>query len=899
MGNQSARYLVGIDLGTTHTVVAYADLTQGREAPIARFPIPQLIAPGEIAPRPLLPSVRYHPAGEELAQESLKLPWPQPEIGDPVSSPVIGELARKLGAKSQGRLVASAKSWLCHANVDRTAAILPWGAPKEVVKVSPLIASASYLAHVRAAWNYRFPAYPLEAQELVLTIPASFDEDARALTVQAAQIAGLNRLHLLEEPQAVCYDWLYRHRADLISMAHHRSLLVVDVGGGTTDLTLIRIEPAQKAPKLTRIGVGDHLLLGGDNIDLTLAYLLEERLATGQKLTAAEFSQLIESCRLAKERLLADPGQKTATVTLLGSGTKLIGQARSASLTRDEVERIVLDGFFPHVSLYERPQGTRLGLVEFGLPYAADAAITRHIAAFLSAHHTVPDAVLVNGGVFLSPAIRGRLLEVLKSWRQHEVLVLDNPHPDFAVASGAVAYALARRGIGIKIGGGIARSYFLLVEGQRGAAQGVCLFPKGTEEGQEIVLKGRVFALRLGQPVRFHLFSTPEDTPHQVGEVIPLEGERLLPLPPLTTVIPGSQSETQVHLAARLTEIGTLELECIGVKDEQRFKLAFELRKPSALPQDASHPHLEQAMALIERYFGKKSKAVIPGAVKHLVHELERLLGPRHRLDAPLLRELADCLLAGCKSRRRSAEHERVYFNLTGFCLRPGFGYPLDDWRMTQAWPWYPQGVQFGHIVQNWAEWWTFWRRIAGGLSPAAQQQIFADLGEYLDPHKARKAEELKSKSYENIVRLAASLEYLLTEAKICLGEWLIARLKDPKEPEEILLWAIGRLGSRIPFYASSHHVVPKETAEDWLGRLLARESKCKGFGLVLLARMSGDRARDVDSTLREQVLRKLKHSKAPSSWSRLVQEVVPLSGEDQRQLLMEDLPPGLKLVAG
>ncbi len=920
-----ARYLVGIDLGTTHTVVAYADLTQGQVAAgfkptltIERFFIPQLTAPGEIAPRPLLPSVRYHPAEGELARESLELPWPQPDIGDPVPTPIIGELARKLGAKSQGRLVVSAKSWLCNPNVERTADILPWGAASEVPKVSPLIACASYLAHVRGAWNFKFPDHPLEQQEVVVTIPASFDEDARALTVKAARITGLSNLHLVEEPQAVCYDWLYRHRADLGLIADSRLLLVVDIGGGTTDLTLIRIEPAPKLPKLTRIGVGEHLLLGGDNIDLALAHLAEERLLGPQQsdragfaLRAAEFSQLVESCRLAKERLLAAKSSETATVSLLGSGARLIGGARTVTLSREEVHSLVLEGFFPRVSLDEHPQGKRSGLVEFGLPYAADPAVTRHIAAFLRAHARtarealgdpetppVPDTVLLNGGVFLSPAITRRLLEVIGSWRSAPILALDNPHPEFAVAAGAVAYAMARRGFGPKIGGGAARSYFLVVEGERGKPQGVCLLPRGTEEAQEILLKERVFALRLGQPVRFHLVSSTEAS-YQPGEVVPLDHERLDPLPPVVTVLAkGERGEVKVHLAARMTEIGTLELECVA-EDGRRFKLDFELRrKPSALFQDASHPHLAQAQAAIERYFGKKSKEVVPTAVKTLSHELEKLLGPRHRWDAPLLRELADGLLEGNKSRRRSAEHERTWFSLAGFCLRPGFGYPLDDWRIDQVRPLYSQGLQFVHVIQNWAEWWTFWRRIAGGLDQPFQQAIFAELCAYLDPARAKKPEVLKQRSYENIIRLAAVLEQLKPEDKIRLGEWLLERLTDPKEPEEILVWALGRLGTRVPFYASSHCVIPNEVAENWLRRLLDRPSKLKGFGLALLARRASDRTRDIDPALRAQVVEKLKRNKAPASWIRMVNEAVELSSEDQKHLLGEALPPGLKLLA-
>ncbi|HHJ38169.1 MAG: molecular chaperone DnaK [Methylothermaceae bacteria B42] len=923
------RYWIGIDLGTTHTVVAYADRKLGKNAPIERFAIPQLIAPGEVAERPLLPSVRYHPIEGEIAPESHSLPWPQPDINDPVPSAILGEFARQLGVKSQGRMVTSAKSWLCNSNVDRMAEILPWGAPKEVPKVSPLTASASFLAHVRGAWNYRLPDYPMEDQEVVITVPASFDDAARALTLGAARQAGLPQIHLLEEPQAVCYDWLNRHQNNLRLLNNVRLLLVVDLGGGTTDLTLIQVEQGKKQPKLTRVGVGNHLLLGGDNIDLMLAHLAEEHLIDqGQKLSPADFYQLIEQCRSAKERLLTEDSPESATVTVLGSGSKLIGGARSVELTREEVRHIVLDGFFPEATLSDHPHGKRLGLVEFGLPYVSDPAITKHIAAFLCLHTQaarealgdasappVPDAILLNGGVFRSHIISQRLLDIVSSWSSQGLLHLDNPRPDFAVAAGAVAYAMARQGLQLKIQGGAARSYFLVVEDERGDTRGICLLPKGTPEETEVILENRIFALRLGKAVRFNLVTSNEDTNYQPGEIISLENEDYANLPPSAVALdPQSsdgESEINVKLAAQLTEIGTLQLHCIAADNpKQRWQLEFQLRKSSPAPQDflsteSSHPNINEAKTLIGEVFGKKSKSVSPKLVKTLRGELEKCLGSRDGWDINLLRELADHLLDGLKYRRRSPQHERTWFSLTGFCLRPGFGYPLDDWRLEQSWNLYQPGLQFVNVIQNWAEWWTFWRRIAGGLNPEQQLQIYQDIKDYIDPVKARKgkmASLAKQHSYENIVRLAAVLELLPVEDKIQSGNWLLTRLqKNPKEPEQSA-WALGRIGCRIPFYASSHHVVPKEASQAWLEKLLQLDFKKKpalGFAAALLARMSGDRVRDIDESLRQAVIKKLRQSKAPASWIDMVsQPVSELSQEDEKRMFGESLPPGLKLIA-
>ncbi|HHH28533.1 MAG TPA: Hsp70 family protein, partial [Polyangiaceae bacterium] len=460
---EDSRYIVGIDLGTTHTVVAYVD-TRRPDAPIQELLLDQLVAPGEIDLRPLLHSLRYHPSAGELSESDRHLPWSPTELRG-VPDGIVGQLARDLGAKVPGRLVASAKSWLSHTGVDRTAAILPWGAPEGVEKVSPVGASASYLAHVRDAWDHRFEDHPIAEQQVVLTVPASFDEGARALTIRAAREAGLSKVRLLEEPQAAFYDWLGRNEADIDTrVAKMHLALVVDVGGGTTDLTLIQVEMRESGPRLTRVAVGDHLMLGGDNMDLALAHDSEAKISSKggpqKKLGAGQFTQLIQQCRSAKERLLASDAPESVKVTVLGGGRKLIGGSRSTSLTRALVHERILDGFFPDVEASARPSRKRGAIVEFGLPYVADAGITRHIAAFLDRHSDVareafpdgtfadgalpvPDAVLLNGGVFKGHTLAARTLEVLGRWRGGEAPErLENPAPELAVARGAVAYGL-------------------------------------------------------------------------------------------------------------------------------------------------------------------------------------------------------------------------------------------------------------------------------------------------------------------------------------------------------------------------------------------------------------------------------------------------------------------------
>jgi molecular chaperone DnaK (HSP70) len=921
---QSQHYIVGIDLGTTHTVVAYAS-TEKNNQTIELLAIEQLVAPGQVAARPLLPSVRYHPAPEELSAADIAFPSYGADSQLSESLVVIGEAARLLGAKTKGRFVTSAKSWLSHPSVDHNAAILPWGSSDEVSKVSPIDASASYLAHIRTVWRHKFPDAPLEEQDLVITVPASFDEAARSLTLEAAKIAGLPRVRLLEEPQAVCYDWLRLHTSTLKqALTDVHLLLVCDVGGGTTDLTLIKVEAGEHEPKLTRIGVGDHLMLGGDNIDLALAHLVESRLGDQNKrLSAADLSQLLEQCRIAKEQLLAKDAPEQVSVTLLGGGSKLIGGSRSVVLTRDEVHTLALDGFFPLSSIDDLPDRKRSGMVEFGLPYAAEPAISKHIAGFLKLHATastealkgqgrVPDALLLNGGVFRSQPITERLLSLLNSWSTQPPKLLENKHPELSVAYGAVSYAMARRDKKLKIGGGSARSYFLLVDTEHSTEQqGICILPRGSEEGDEVILKDRHFALRLGVPVRFHLASTTGDAEFKPGDIVDIT-DHFYSLPPLAVAFEGDPSrpnaEAIVQLAVTQTEIGTLKIECVAVENkDQRWNVEFQIRKKRGgltTSVEATLPaQFDSAVEKMQTIFGSKSKHVEPNAIKNLRADLEKQLGmARSEWETPLLRALFTALLESARYNRRSEHHERVWLSLVGFCLRPGFGYPLDDWRVEQLWKQYPQGIQFVNETQNWTEWWTLWRRIAGGLSIEAQEQIFTDISKYLNPAAARQpgvAKQIKTRGYDDIVRLAAVMERLPVDKKIQLGDWLLKRLQKASEPSQTW-WAVGRIGARLPFHGSRHNVIPAEIVSVWLQQILAEDWKKNlhaAFAATLIARMSGDRDQDIEDTLREQIVAKLKLSKAPVSWIEMVEHFKELDEREEKQMFGEALPPGLKLI--
>ncbi|MCS0160925.1 Hsp70 family protein [Vibrio alginolyticus] len=937
----SPRFLVGIDLGTTNTVVAYCEITDNLEqSEVSLFDIDQLIGPGEVVRKPLLPSFRYHPAVGQISPSDLTLPWENEPVSGDISNVIVGEWARELGAKVEGRQVSSAKSWLSHQAVDRSSDILPWAGAQEVDKVSPVIASASYLNHIRQAWNYRHPSNKLEDQDVVVTVPASFDETARKLTLEAAQLAGLKKIVLLEEPQAVCYDWYARHQQTAADELKELPLILVcDVGGGTTDLSLIEASfSSQDELALDRVGVGEHLMLGGDNLDLALAHLAESRLSQNKgeqskKLTAASLTKLIQQTRKAKENLLSASAPEEVKITMLGSGSKLLGGTKSIGLSKQEVHQIALDGFFPLSDFSEVPDKRRSAVVEFGLPYVADPAVSKHVAEFLTQHqqvaraalgieddkqNAIPVGLLLNGGVFNSELVTERVTTLLSDWRGAPVTVLDNPHPDWSVALGAVAFGKARRGAQLKIGGGAARSYFLHLQEKNKMGKALCLLAKGTEEGHEIRLSGRRFSLTLGEPVRFNLLTSTHDTltnntAIQNGVMVDVDPDLFAPLPPYITTLEGEGAELQanqkerveVQLACQLTEVGTLKMECVSAEDDsKRWELEFEVRNKQTddSEQVKLHPKLNECKELVARLYSGNKKSAESKEIKTLAKDLEKKLGKRDEWDFTTLRQLFDTFAQGRKRRRRSEQHEKNWLRLAGFALRPGFGDPTDSWRIEQVWGLYQQNIQFKNH-QGWTDWWVFWRRIAGGLSQEQQETILADIAKYLHPGAMKNPQSAKAAQdmgYESMVRLSASLEHLEVEDKVLLATWFLSKAINHNQFEQAHWWAMGRLASRTPLYGSQHNVIPREQAEQWLPKLLEQNWQKEpmiAFAAVMICRKTGDRLFDISDDYREQVLAKLKQSKVPESWVSLVEEVKELSESESKRIFGDALPSGLTLV--
>jgi len=610
----AAKYIVGIDLGTTNSALARCNASAAEEENrIEVRSIPQLVNPNEVAERTLLPSFLYIPGEFDSPKGSLALPWEaEPKF-------VIGELARKRGAESPNRLVASAKSWLSYAGVDRTAPILPWQAPEEVPKLSPVEASSQFLQYLRTVWDSGEAGeqgeLALAEQDVLLTVPASFDEEARELTRRAAEQAGYPHVTLLEEPLAAFYAWLesqgdaWRRRIKVGDL-----VLVCDVGGGTTDLSLIVVSEENGDLTLKRVAVGDHILLGGDNMDLALARVLQQRLeALGNRIDTWQLHGLWHQCRIEKEKLFESPKTQKRPITLLGKGTKLIGGTIKTELVREDLDQVLVEGFFPKVASGELPaRQRRVGFQELGLPYAADPAITKHLARFLSEQvRNSPEAagirrgrsglacpthILFNGGVMKAAVLRDRVVEVLNSWLRQEGFdalgaeqILEAPDLEHAVARGAAYYGKARRGRGVRIRSGASRTYYIGIESAMPAVPGMeaplkalCVVPFGMEEGTEATIPGREFGLVVGEPAEFRFLSSSVRKQDHVGSLLEDWGADIEELSPLkvTLKLDGQQGAVvPVRIETRVTELGTLEVWCVSRDGTQRWKLELNIRE--------------------------------------------------------------------------------------------------------------------------------------------------------------------------------------------------------------------------------------------------------------------------------------------------------------------------------
>ena len=904
--------VVGIDLGTSHTSLAWAS-TQSTALP-HQLKIPQWVSGRRWGEGLLLPSVLYAPLPGELPRTSAEpATW------------VSGEYARIRSQETSGRGIASAKSWLCHSGVDRLGAILPWG-DVELAKLSPVDVSRRILEHVCGGFEQQHPELGLQDLCVVLTVPASFDQTARKLTVLAAEQAGL-RVRLLEEPQAAFYEYLGQGSSELLDLVARRGplqVLVCDVGGGTTDLSLIDVAAEQGQLEFRRTAVGRHLLLGGDNMDLAVARLAEKKLGE-EPLEPARFGQLLLAARSAKEALLAPAAPPAYPIRLLGAGAALFGDSISTELGREEVRELVLDGFFPLTSKGELPQTRRSGLTTFGLPFERDPAVTRHIAQFLARHTAgrMPQALLLNGGVSMSPLVTERLLACLRRWDMGDIQLLSAPDAEQAVCRGAVRYGLSLSGFGPRIEGGTAQGYYVGVDGPDGARQALCVVPRGSKEGERHAAGTRRFELTVGRPARFELYAS-DVALHPPGTSVAIDHD-FQPLPAVTAALRGTGGEAhvQVQLEGELSAVGTLELSCLVVGKseappsesserprEQRFSLAFELKPNVASPAPAppsgrlapgpEHARVLAAEEALLRVFGKSRKDVAEREVKDLVRTLERSLGPRKAWDLDLNRKLGDRVLEGLKARLRSGDHERVFWMLAGYCLRPGFGHALDAERIHQLWPAFDAGLSYRDEERSWQQYWIAWRRLAGGLDEVGQSRIRELLDPVLAPVelKLKKPKGFRPQAFNELLDLASHLERVDPRSRAELGRWILDRTWSDRDPR---LWThLGRLGARMPTYASAHYALKGTIVERWVEQLLRerwQEVSTAAACAVSLARVTGDQARDLGARLRAEVADALVKVAAPEAWRRAVLEFVPVTSAEREEQLGGDLPLGLRLL--
>jgi hypothetical protein len=927
------KFAVGIDLGTTNSALAYIPVEKGVEQPkIETFQVPQLVDVGEFGKQALLPSFAYLPGEHELPAGSAALPW------DADAKVLVGEAAHRQGSRVPGRLVASAKSWLCHAGVDRKAAILPWNADGEVKRISPLEATTLYLKHLREAWNHEMaadePANRLEKQRVVLTVPASFDESARELTVEAAKEAGLTKLTLLEEPQAAFYDWMSKD-GSANPLPPGATCVVVDCGGGTTDFSLIAVGEEKGETNFERLAVGDHLLLGGDNMDVAIARHVEEIISPGRRLDAAQWGNLVVASRMAKEIALSPDAPDRLTMTVRGRGGKVIGQTLKCDVERAAIRSQTLDGFLPFVLYEDEPKlAQRSGLQEFGLPYVSDAAVTRHLAHFLRQHTAAvksaakaedaeyehPAAVLFNGGVFNAQACRERVVAVMKTWfgPDWECRVLDVGSYDLSVARGAAYSAWAKETGATRIEGGAARSYYVgLAADKQNKKSVMCVVPHGLQEGEQVKISEPELELQLGEPVSFPLYSSTVRTKDKAGKVFAAKPGQLTEHPALTTILRGGKragtKRIGVRLETTLTEIGTLELYLAAKTGANRWRLHLQTRAPAqpseapvadAAPTEAwSEDDLAEADEAILAAFPKPSRSKTATAdtrdAVQLVKELERLLElPRIEWPPGLLRGLWDSLKSVAERRGITHDHEARWLNLSGFCLRPGWGDPLDPHRIETAWKLVVGGPENQRNARVWAEHWIFFRRIAGGLDLNRQRELSKKLLPIVLPGGKKSSLPPVPQDMAECWRAAASLERLSVETKTELGREALRLLSKPIPPQH-LFWSITRLGARVPMYGPINEVVPRDEVGAWIERLLTlpgHAANDAGFAVSQLARMCGDRARDIDDRLRDRVIDQLKADRAPERWIQGVAEVTELERAEQAKLLGDAVPPGLRL---
>jgi hypothetical protein len=924
------KFSIGIDLGTTNCAMAFEPL-DGADSRTQVFAIPQWEKPGAFSEFATLPSFLYLPAEHEAPSLGGAAAW------------VPGRFARKQAAELPGRVVHSAKSWLCHHTVDRSAPFLPWrsDALDPDRRISPVQASAILLQYLRAAWDAKFagdgPEFRFDAQEITITVPASFDAVAQRLTLDAARQAGFPEgVRLIEEPQAAFYRWLELHggpddfwKALPAEGPDARHVVVIDIGGGTSDFSLFEItrQPGSAVPHIKRVAVSDHLLLGGDNIDLALAHRIQQGLPAGTDLAPAQWNFLVAQCRDLKERCLSGSGggEEVLSVAVPGRGSGLLGGTLTARIARGEIDAILMGGFFPECAADAEPARDQAALREWALPYAADSAVTRYLAEFLRGRPQI-DAVLFNGGSLHPSALRLRLQRQIAAWQDGSTpVVLENPEPDLAVARGAARFGSILHGRAARIEAGAARAIYLEIHASPADDRGglgrrlVCILPRGAAAGEEFSVSLPGLELCVGRPVRFQPFySTRHDT-DRAGSLIEWDARSFHPLPPLQTVATlsgrhpeGGSERLPVRLSSEMNELGLLQVICVSAdpRVKQSWPLEFNLRPheaeaatvssaSSAPPAQAGSGvpfvTLESAGERIVSYFRGPLPRHEKLSAGNLLKHLEKILGvPKGNWNGTLIRSLWPALL-GCSDRRaESADHEEAWLIMAGYLLRPGFGAHRDPERIEELWRIHTEGpVHAGKRIQ--LQQYISWRRVAGGLTRERQEAILAPVLPKLGAEKSPPAE---------LVRLAGALERLDLDLKAELAAIFTASVVELASGRQYCgpwLVALGLLLNRAPLYAGPAAVLPPERVGeayeafqslDWAAPELSEIQTL----FLRAARVIDDAALDVPKGLRAKIAARLEKDGVAPLKVEKIRAFVPIEGADQSGLFGESLPPGLVL---
>jgi molecular chaperone DnaK (HSP70) len=901
------RYVIGIDLGTTQCALSYCDLLD-KNLKVKNLPITQLVNDSMIDDLPTLPSTIY------LSEESRQLKRP-----DWMERPgkIIGIYAKELGSQVPGRYIHSSKSWLCHPRAERQSPILPWQSEITDQKLSPVDAACEYLTYLKNLWNAKIGIESensiFEKQKVIVTVPASFDPSARNLTLEAIEKAGIKNYSLIEEPQAAFYDYLQRNPTTMVSeLKGVDSVLVIDVGGGTTDFSLIKVKWAKDGnnAEFERLAVGPHLLIGGDNIDLALARQAEIAFKSkGKRLNSKQWLSILAQSHIAKEKLLSEENNKKIDFSITGSGSGVLAGSAKVSLEADKIRQTIIDGFFPLVDSNEYPdESEALGLSEAGLPFTKDAAVTKHLAAFLKDNDVMPDAILFNGGTMKADCLRQRLCEVIGLWRGNEPKVLENPHPILAVAAGAAYYGIVGLGLGQKIHSGNPVSIYLGIGNSSSSTidkyvpeQLICILPKGSEPETDYNMKGKTLGIDLSRDSAFYLFYTPiPPKAEEFGRTIRFNSKRYLPLPPCKLKAQTAKGERQVSIRIKLRETGYLQIFCDEIDGNFSQELRFDLGESdkkvvNSEPVKRKVPLTSNQLKSISELLDN----VIAGKIEYnsTFKEIENIIGSaRATWDAEMLRQMFDIFIERENDFRQNQSSMTAWCRLLGYSLRPGYGVRGDNERVDRMWKMVFDSFDYEN-VEFWAEWWCMWKRIAPGLSPERQLALKNRVLSILFPPKKRdkKARKIVQHERNQIWRLLGHLERLSVEEKINLGN-LILETPMSFGLDVVSLSTLARLGARELAYAPDSLMVPPSVANQWASKLLRKALPGSSYldtALREIGRKTGDRMVQIEDQLRKEILDVFKKKLKKKNFIKPLLKAVKLEENDLQEITGEVLPSG------